>query len=185
MLPLIINSKEVNLPTTWEEVTWRQYAAMSDESKPIAELRLLSALSGIKYETLANVDASAFDKYIPALSFASTPLDLTAISRAESITLRGKSLTIPKDPGLKKLGQKLLLQSKVREAQEEGRETLHLIPFAIAVYVQPQLNNDKISIEQVEELTEEVQDLPLLTVYPTGNFFLTSYLKSLHLNQNT
>lgn len=179
MIPVIIEEKKINLPSTWQEVTLGQYIDMINYRDELNTIRLLSIMSGVSYAKLMNIDESKFDyRIMEAMDFLLTPIDVYELKDVESITINGKEINIP-DPSKCTIGQKLLMQQMTRVAQVQ--ETLHaeLIATSCAIYLQPVIDNKPFDDSRLEEIKKIVYTLPLVEIYPVGSFFLNGWLRFL------
>lgn len=186
MLPLKIGEIKANIPTTWDEVTLKQYMDLQTYREDLNILRLLSILTSVEYRTLLNINSDSFDdRIMDSIEFIKTPIDIYTLEEKETITINGKVIKVP-DPSTHTIGQKLLLQSKIRQLQETG-EGSHaiLVSYAVAIYLQPLIDGTDFDDTRVEEMRELVTSLPLVDVYPIGCFFLDGWIMFLRSSGNT
>lgn len=177
MIPLKIGELKCEIPTTWQEVTLRQYMELQNHREDLNILRLLSILTGVEYRILLNINSDSFDdRIMDSIEFIKAPIDIYTLEEKESITINGKVIKVP-DASTHTIGQKLLLQSKIRLLQETG-EGSHaiLVSYAVAIYLQPLIDGTQFDDSRVEEIREIVLSLPLIDVYPIGCFFLSGWI---------
>lgn len=186
MIPLKIGEIKTNIPTSWDEITLRQYMDLGTYREDLNILRLLSILTGVEYRTLLNVNADSFDdRIIDSIEFIKTPLDIYTLEEKETLNWRGREIIIP-DPSTHTIGQKLALQSKIRQLQETG-EGSHaiLVSYAIAIYLQPLIDKSEFDDSRIEEIRKDVLTLPLVVAYPVGSFFLDGWIMFLRSSAST
>jgi hypothetical protein len=145
------------------------------------------------YDVLQNCDCSGFDRLMPLLEFTYQKLDLSSFKKPDSFTFSGREYKTIQDngqdidPGIQTIGQKVMLTMGIREHSEAEQDVIDLIPLAAAVYLQPltavTVNGTDISKkfdkDKAEQLSKRFENLPVTTLYPVGNFFLTGFLRSL------
>lgn len=183
MIPLKIGEIKTTIPTSWNEVTLGQYIDLQNYKEDLNMLRLLSILTGVEYRKLLNVNAESFDdRIMDSMEFIQKPIDIYTLEKEDVIEINKKKIAIP-DPSVCTIGQKLTLQSKIRQLQETG-EGSHsiLVSYAIAIYLQPQIDGVKdFDDSRIEAVRNDVMTLPLVKAYPCGTFLLDgwlTYLKS-------
>jgi len=185
MIPIKINGKESLIPGAWDELTIGQYIEISINTHRLNQLRLFSIISGINYALLLNLPEDGLDVNLDQILFwFNEPFDPNLLDRSETITINGKIITPPNDPGKKTLGQKLFLQSKVREAQSADALLCTIVSDAVAIYLQPMVDDAPFNDERAMELKTELLKLPITLIYPWGCFFLSGYIKYVELNMN-
>lgn len=186
MIPLKIGEIKTNIPTSWDEITLRQYMDLQTYREDLNILRLLSILTGVEYRILLNVNADSFDERImDSIEFIKEPIDIYTLEESDVLDWKGRELKVP-DPSTHTIGQKLALQSKIRQLQETG-EGSHaiLVSYAIAIYMQPLIDKSEFDDTRVEEIRNDVLALPLVKAYPLGSFFLDGWIMFLRSSVNT
>ena len=134
-------------------------------------LSLLSALSGIPEEMLANTTEDLGKYFTKCSQFIIKDKNGWRGGEVpESLTIMDKVCTIPADLNFQLFGQKILLG----QAMKKG--SLQAIPDAIAIYLAPQVfGSNWFEADNIAELREEVLKLPINAVYPIADFFLSLY----------
>jgi hypothetical protein len=84
----------------------------------------------------------------------------------ESIQFKGKEIKLPKQVGNVKIGQAIALLQTTRGHKyvDEG------ISKAIAIYLQPIIDNSKFSLARAMELEKEIAEMPAWMLHTWGNF---------------
>jgi len=171
MKTLKICGEKVKIAESWLELTtgtWAKLMEITDES---SEVELIAALTGLSIADLneskdTNVDLKVF----AVTDWYAQPLDFSALKQAKKITVDGKTVNVPKDLGFKTLGQKIILQQKIKKP--EGKLS-QLVPYAFAVYIAPEVYGKDYDLENVGDfLIEHVNNLPIVSVFPIASFFL-------------
>lgn len=186
MIPIKIGSIKAELPSSWDEVTLSQYIEMARHAEDLSIIRLLSIMSGVDYFLIINVNQESFDdRIIDHLTFINQPIDVHSLPCPGSLTIDGKILQIPSDPGKCTIGQKLALQSKIRIGQDMNTLHAELVSWAVTIYMQPLIDGAAFNDERLEEVRSKILQLPLTQVYPVGSFFLNGWVKFLKLSGST
>ena len=166
----------VNAPDRWSEVTVEHFCNpyfLSGDS-----ISLLSVLSGIDRNTLLNSKEDITGQLLRMTNFiAMDAKGFNIKDKPKTFKLRGVSCTVPQDIEVERVGQKIMLQ----DAMIKAKFVYEAIPEAIAIYLQPGINNGVFDDQALPELVEEIKQLRIVDVYPIAHFFLTSW-KSLMKN---
>jgi hypothetical protein len=185
MTPIKINGQSLEIPSSWDEVTTMQFIELSDsEERPNHIVRIISALTGIEYETLAATECEIAESVLQAVAFIGTPPDFSKLIAPDKINVGGKLLTVPKDITSETFGQKTLVQQKINECVEAKKELSSIIPFTIAQYFQPAYYDSKYNDKQAEQFESITRHVKILEAFPVANFFLSKYISSLNERAN-
>lgn len=172
MTPIKINGQSLEIPSQWEEVTTMQFIALSDsDDKPNHIVRIISALTGIEYETLAATTCELSDAVLSAVAFIGSPPDFSKLIAPDKINVGGKLLQVPKDITTETLGQKTLVQQKINECVEAKQELSTIIPFTIAQYFQPAYDDVKYNDKRAEQFEAITRHCKIVEAFPVANFF--------------
>ena len=165
-----------SIPQSFEELTLKQLCLLNEwDKKDIT--KLLSILCNIEHDIIFNSSSLDIeDKIIPLLSWMKEPHDFENLILPKHITIDGKQYQVPKDIMVKTLGQKISLQLFLAKAQVERRRKVDCIPFALAIYFQPEITNTSFSEDRAKELIPIIEQCKMLEAYPTGDFFLSRFI---------
>ncbi len=156
-LTLESGKETIDIPN-WGTITLGQFQDLQGiGADPVAQL---SALTGKEYGVLNNAKANVLIGLLRALRELNQEPDLNFKMPTELL-----GVEIPKKVGSLALGQTLLVYQKFLEGE------LGALSYAIAVYLQPQLDGE-FDREKALKLEGVVRQLPLKETYPVGNFFL-------------
>lgn len=197
MLPVTISGKPYDLPQIFGELTVNQVKEMMLFPK-LDEFRILSILTQLDYELLTNYDISQFsDGIVNHLDFINDFPNLNEVERSESIRIQGvfdkkfiNVRAIPPDQlQTESYWQSRALKLLSSGAIENNSRMIDIVCRAVAIYIQPQLNEGRVNPNQVVELQNLLINSPCAEVYPWGTFFLKSWLiyshkKPKNLNTN-
>jgi len=92
----------------------------------------------------------------------------------ESITIQGRTISIPRDIGALPVGQSLLLKAAI----DRTKFLQENICFACAVYLQPLLDGSKPNLESIKKWESEFEKLPITDIFSVGFFLLSHATRS-------
>jgi len=167
MIYFNFDDTRVGLPESWEEVTVDMFINplfLAGDS-----LGLLSALSGIPKEKLANTTEDLNPYFNKCAKFIKANPQGWRGEWDETITILEKTCTIPTDIELKMYGQKVMYG----QALTKHDNIYAAMPEAIAIYLAPQIYGED-WYEKIDELAEEVKKLPITKIFSIADFFLSS-----------
>jgi hypothetical protein len=178
MVTIKINNHEYNIPTSWSEVTLRQYINLATYVDDINHIRLLSIFTGIDYDVLANFPCDDFQiKVIPEMDFLKEELNVLTIKRAKVLHIGEFVFDVILDPSKERLGQKLFMQQITENAVANHYPHYSLVAPIIANYYAPFSHpSNKWDERHIKQFEELVLDMPLFEAYPEADFFLSGYL---------
>jgi hypothetical protein len=160
------DGKEVEAPTSWDEVTVGHF--VKPEFLSGSSLKLMAALSGIPTSKLANATEQVAKEFEKTVSFLKkNPLGWRGAGVPETIEFLGVTCKVPKNIEMRSFGQKTMLADAILKS----KFTYDAIPDAIAIYFGPQVYKSD-WFERMDELKEEAKKLPIANVFPIADFFL-------------
>src|SRR3972149_3170942 len=71
MITFKLNGQSIQIPTTWNEVTFKQYIQMFDLKDDI--IQVVAIFTGMEYEYLKNAVIVGLDDILTAISFINSP----------------------------------------------------------------------------------------------------------------
>lgn len=163
--------EKVRVAESWFELdtqTWVRLMKLTDES---SEVDLIAAFTGISVADLSKAKDTNIDLKVFALTgWYSKPINFSDLRCGKTITVDGKTVKVPKDLGFKSLGQKIILQQKIKKTEGSLSE---LIPYAFAVYIAPEVYGEEYDLEELDAFVDKfVGELPIVEVFPIASFFL-------------
>lgn len=179
MLYIQITDKEYKIPTTWDEVTLRQYRDLMLNANGMNHIRLLSIFTGLSYDVLCNLPCDDFlIKAVPLMDFLSQEFNPFHCARKKKITIGNVELPTISDPSKERFGQKLYMQQLVTTAITSKANHIMLVAPTIACYYAPLLHKDKKWDEShVKDVEKIVDDMLVMEAFPEADFFLHGYMR--------
>lgn len=180
MKKIKVCGESVEIAESWLELTtgvWAKLMGITDDS---SELELIAAFTGISVADLKSSKDTGLDlKVFAHTGWYAQPIDFSALKQKKTITVDGKTVNVPKDLGFKTLGQKILLQQKIKKT--EGTLS-QVVPFAFAVYIAPEIYGSDYDLENADKFVEEfVNKLLIIDVFPIASFFLKKSIGYMNL----
>lgn len=145
------------MPTGWEQVTFRQFLKLKDNK----DLTALSVFTGLDPETLKKANIKNFDDVIRALSFTNYPPDLLKLPKS----ILG--YPVRQDLGFEPFGRYTDIKDIVTKEQSEG-ELINQYPLMACIYTMP----GEYKFQEAEKNAEQFQEAPCTEVLALGNFLL-------------
>lgn len=181
---------KIEVPTSWESVTLKQYQAINalfKESKDKGEglegsdkelhdfnteCALISLLTGTDMDEILSLNRSAHNRIMNELGFLSQPVVGTVKTK---VKVNGHRYYFEKEAKKINGGQWISLMHFLQD-EDKIDENLHnlLACFAYRYKWFRSKYNGKIH----EDVAKDMQELPITVVKPLTDFFLQSYLKS-------
>lgn len=165
MINFTLNSKKVSIPSSWEDVTFRQYCEILKNKKNTSEL--IAMFSGIDYEIIKKATIIGLDQVLIALSFLNKvpviPDDVPKIGPYSLVSrqkLQFESLDLFED--MRGVAVKADPANIVDFTERYGTY--------VAMYLQ-KVRDGEYSREKADAMKEEVDSLPALQVISLGSFF--------------
>lgn len=179
MITIQIKETQYNIPTKWEEVTLRQYIQLVRWGDKLNPVRLLSIVTGIKYEDISNLPCDEFSiKVMPDMEFLGTDMNVFGLHRKKELTINGTTVKVIYDAGQERFGQKLYMQQVVTNGVENKVNHNELVAPVVANYYAPYLHpQGKWDDKHVKEVENYIYDMPMVEVYPEADFFLRGYIR--------
>lgn len=178
MITFKIAGKKYELPTRWEDVTYRQYVALLRTSRLTDHI---SVFTGIDRKTLESAELRGLEKISISLSFLSFSPNF---KRTKVVG----PYVMPEDVTVQSLGQfedlrALINRMPPKDADpiEAGETIADLYLEACAIYCQ-KLKDGKYDSTKVPQVKEELKDCSAAQVIGTGGFF---FYKPLNMSPPT
>lgn len=160
----------ITVPVCWEEVTVDQFQRMLKEWDGEDWIKLFSIFSGKDYAGIA----ASKDYKLESTLYASVrfvmeqPMDLEKIPMPGFLVVSGKTVIVPKHIGRLSIGQAI----QVRKALEAAKDIRECISIAVAVYLQPILDNSEFDYARALEVDKDILKMPIVKIFPVGFFLL-------------
>jgi hypothetical protein len=180
-MEILINHKPYNIPTTWSEVSLKQFSDMMNYPKADSA-RLLSIISGIDYHELINYDLTQFDlKVLDHLEFIHQEPNLFVKWQHRKVKVCDRFVESPKDIEVKTWYQRSMLKQAVDKHSKltdeiKNKDFPSLVCEALTIYLQPMLLGDKVDSEYYDQVREMVWQMNVEDCYQMAGFFLRHYI---------
>lgn len=182
------------VPETWEQLSTGSFEALKgfQLEGPLNPRQLLAGVTGVELRFWNGV---SLDEAAPVLQIVqrfwddseNTPQFLK-LPPPKEIELNGKKIKIKQKPGQYGLAQVEAMNQKFKAWAEKDllkEGTLaELLPFSsevIAIFVQPEFDDDIFDEERSRELIPAIKALPAVVGIPLARFFLSMSLRLLQI----
>ncbi len=194
MIPFTATYKKTTIsfeiPQSYEEITLGQYI---DRLKWDGEdlLNLVGTMTGLKDEVIRNTDhENVMEQIVSRLGWLSTPPAFFKTIPDDGTDKKSKETgvelpvpdkirigdytdyLVPKDIRAETFGQKISLQVHLKMSQKDKLSLIETIPYALAIYFQPIMENRSYDEERAIRLIPKMLEINLLDAYSVGCFFL-------------
>jgi hypothetical protein len=178
MLHLILDDKEISIPSNYGELTYNQFDRLLKLSNPDDFLSIVSVLSNRPKEEWElcpdiNADISLYE----SLKYLEEPFTPIFI-KPDKIKIKSVLYDLPGGIAVNTLGQKLALQRCVTKAEKDGTKEVELYPYIVALYMQPIVTQSPYNEDKVEALVNDIKECQLQELFPIAGFFLKSCVTS-------
>jgi len=180
MITFKLNAQSYQIPTTWEDVTFKQYIQLFDLKDDT--IQLVSIFTGLEYDILKNAVIVGLDDILKALSFVNKKPEFPG-----SVSQCGPYQIPNNTKGQFNIQHESLAQF------EDMRQIMRKIPANdikehtkaygkyVAIYLQ-KIKNGEYKPLMVPEMEDEVENMPAFEVCSLGAFF---FLKLWSLSTGT
>lgn len=182
MIRFKVNSKTVNVPTAWDELTFSQYLQILDLKDDY--LQVVSILTGIDYEILKKAEINGLESLIAATSF------LSEIPDFDHVTTKVGPYNLPvNDKGLFNIQLESLAQFEDMRAVMKGaidspKAMIECYVKFVALYVQ-KVRDKEYDSQKALLMVDEVKTWPAKEVITAGAFFYVKLRSLLNGTQKT
>ena len=175
-----LGKHKLTVPNSWDECSTNLFfeLAAADHSDYI---EMIAILSGLPRSIISKSRQLDLDTILdPHLVWMGEKINWKDIKPPKEIYFGIKTIKVPTDLELESFGQKVVMDSIIEECTEtEGdKDKINLsklIPAAFAVYFAHKYYDKDFDRDLVDEFLPIVGELPIMTVYPIGAFFLRTY----------
>jgi len=173
MLPITINDKKVQIPTTWKEITFKQYLKFLNlgETEFINAVALFTGIPKDVWEKSKQIEN--FYIIVGALEFLQKDPKVIGAKNPGSVKIKGVEYNVPE--GLKQYSVKQFedMRGLIRKEQKKGEITIKLYPKIISTYFCTLIFDDY-TIKNLRETEKLINELTIYEVVGIGAFFLES-----------
>lgn len=175
MIPFILNEKKIEVPSSWNELTVKQFFDVRN-AKTFYEK--MEAMTGEKdWDKIENMDMLL----LPFTIWLTSNADFETAQQNNNITIQGQYKPIyyelNKDLGEYSFGQKIICQQKLSKLQEDKKDMVEALPLLIATYYQPICEDKKYSPEDAETFEKTIYETRICFAYPAFKFILAELLR--------
>jgi hypothetical protein len=177
-LQLKIKHELFNLecPESWEEIKVKHFIKLESDWDGQNMVKLLSILTGIEYEKIANSTTKTAQQFADLVQFViNNQPDFHNLEKKKAIVIDGVKIKMPKSLEFETFGQ----MDSMKDVLSQGKENvIKNIPRIMAIYCQPSLIGE-FNENRLDEIEEKILELPILDVYAHCFFFYKRQIRYL------
>ena len=172
-LKIKFENATLEVPNSWDEVKVGHF--IKPEFLTGDVVGLLAVLVGVeKHELMNSTENIEQDLYKMAQFYIDNPVGYRE-NKMKPFKINGKTITIPKDIELERLGQRILFAS----VMGKYKFAYEAIPEAVAIYLIPSLTEDgSFDDSMIDQVAEAIKEARIVDVFPVADFFLNSLRSS-------
>jgi len=177
MITFKLNGKSIQVPSSWNDVTFAQYLKIFDVKDDV--IQLVSILTGVEYDYLKSAEIIGLDKLLEAISFTNTqikfpdqvdycgPYKIEANSVSKDKKTKGRKEYNPQYESLGQFEDARKIMNSL-----DGNIKAHTEAYGkyVAIYLQ-KIKDKSYDPQKVEEVEKELQNYPAFQVITLGSFF--------------
>jgi hypothetical protein len=172
-------AKSVTVPTSWQQVTLRQYMAysdmMSEDAPDIDKVHAaISIFTGADIDEIKTWSVASFQHVWQTLQFLQTPIDA---KRQETLTLNGSKYRVVSSPKAMSYGAFTGLMHFVKNEKDAAKNLHNAFACCLVERGRWPWSGYHYNADEHEAVAEAVLDLPVTVVKPNTDFFLSNYLR--------
>lgn len=160
---------ELQLPTSWEEVTVEQFTKVNSISKKMPQLdytvQVLSALLGLDIDTVLMLPAEDFSDMVHNIEFLKTQIQEPEI---ESITVDGIEYYLKKDFGKLTMGESISLELLIEKA---NGNIMSKLPELLCIFLRRKKENGNLEAFKADFL-ERAESFKKINVVDINRLFV-------------
>lgn len=168
MIHFKLGKKNLQVPSSWEDITFAQYLSILQGPKNTAEL--LSVFTGIPSETLKKANIFGLDEVLMAIKFAYKPMETPG-----KTTNVGPFTWPDKEIQFETLAQFEDMRSIMAKAPKDTPGFVAQYPMYCAIYLQ-KIKDGEYSFDKAKEMANEIELYPAVEVISLASFFLVKLL---------
>ena len=183
--PLKFGKLKFTAPQSWEDVTVKEFVALSKWAKSTPEdlHKLWQIFSGIEDDELYKLKMKNLLALEYVLEFLAYPMDFAAIEEVKTITYEGKEITVDKELNFVTYGQFIIAQKIVKAMMKANGNKKKLNPLIVAkftaqlaaVIIYPEATGEEFTEKGANDLAQDLENYRFVDIYPAAVFFCQKY----------
>lgn len=167
MIKFKLNGKALEIPSSWDEVTFNQYKGILDGAND--EKAVISLFTGIDGQTIKNAVIVGFSGLIKALSFLNAPANFPGVVNQcgkYKLPLNSKGVF---DIQFESLGQFEDMRTLIKPIKDiQGLTDAY--PKFVAIYLQ-KIRDKEYDYDKAMQMVDEIKAMPAKEVIVLGGYF--------------
>ncbi len=181
MIPFSINGKPIQIPSSWNELTLRQFFAVRKADSFFDKMEVITGEKD--WDKVQDIDVTL----LPFMLWLTDEKEFEDSESQNWLMIQGQyrklSYEIKKDLGEYSFGQKIMCQRELARLQSEEKSPFDAIPLLIATYFQSEVEGVKYDPEAAEKFIEKVLEMNIRDIYPAYKFITQELLRLIQRDQ--
>ena len=169
MITLKINGEPRQMPTCWEDLTFKQYNILLQSKLETEWTELIAAWLEIDYDTFQNATLIGFEPVMASMHFITVPPTWGAENPK-----RVREFILPENITLETVIQYEHMK-KLALVNKEFKDKVADYPMIVAIYCQKAMDG-AYNYDKARDLAAEFQNANAREIIEAGNFFLVKLL---------
>lgn len=177
-LQLQSGKKKVNIPESWDEIDLATFIRIENEFQYDFHkmVTLFSILTGVPIEPMEKSEQPGLDVTLfTMMQYISKPPKWEELEQPKKLKIRGNNVECRYDFKTTTLGQKLTMDTLIREKENP----IDAIPDVVALFIQPTIDG-AYDRDKSQALMPDIMKLPCKEAFGYAQFF---FLRSKHLKR--
>jgi hypothetical protein len=188
MIPFKLGSTQLNIPSSWDEITTEQVVEFKHMKNKMDLCEILAILTGVDYKLIAAAEVSqlALNQISLAVKWFRNKIDFLSLEMPTFLEFGETKIKVKQDLGTKVMAQVSQMNQQVyplinfKKQQDESYAIESAEPEAVAltlaIVFQPMYTGKPFNPETLDEFLEVCKKVPATKAFPVANFFLRKYL---------
>lgn len=175
MIHAKLGAKEFDMPSSWEEITVKQFMDLTKDEAINSVTMQMAILTGLSKQEILSANSIHLERNIlPHTEFINTIPDLERIKKEIPKTIRigEKVLPVIKHLELEPWGCKETLYMEMIKAYKADGHLNNLLAVAIATYFYQVYYGKDFDSEKLDEFVKTTEQCSFIEAFPVANFFL-------------
>lgn len=174
-----LNSITHDIPSSWMELKTKHYIKIVtewDTDKDIADrdyFKLLNIFVDGKFSGLEQTAENQVTLINTVGWVVTEPFEFSK-ELPKVLEYKGRLIDIPEHPSELSIGQNIHLR---RDYIDKSKTLMENIAIAVAIYLQPKIDNSLFKIARAQEIAKDLEEMPVHVIYPIGFFLLNRALR--------
>ncbi len=182
MLPIIFGQEKKQMPTSWHDITVRQYYEIVKwredirRGSPPNMVRLYAILLNVPYHIMKKVEVHSI-KHVIEINIDWLQEPVPQIKKPRKVTIDQKEITVPKDIEQIEFGQFIAVETELRNVVRAKGKEFQRMSAVLSIFLYNQLSDDQFTINRSKKIRPLINDMKFIEAYSLELFFWNRFKK--------